>query len=99
MEEVAINPTIELPELTQDWGNRLWEGTNKTCVHQVPGERSSDPTRDRPRLALEHPGVSGGGIGRQWPGAGLGALSAAVHTWGLLKDVTIVFITSTIVWP
>ena len=23
MEEVAINPTIGLPELTQDWGNRL----------------------------------------------------------------------------
>ena len=30
MEEVTINPTIELPELTQDWGNRLLEGTNKT---------------------------------------------------------------------
>ena len=40
-----------------------------------------------------------GDIGQRWPGAGLGALSAAVHTWGLLKDVTIVFITSTIVWP
>ena len=26
MEEVTINPTIELPELTQDWGNRLLEG-------------------------------------------------------------------------
>ena len=23
MEEITINPTIELPELTQDWGNRL----------------------------------------------------------------------------
>ena len=30
MEEVAINPTIQPPELTQDWGNRLLEGTNKT---------------------------------------------------------------------
>ena len=29
LEEVTINPTIELPELTQDWGNRLLEGTNK----------------------------------------------------------------------
>ena len=72
----SLTPSTEPPELTQDWGNRLLEGANKTCVHQVPGERSSDPTRDRPRLALEHPGVSGGGIGRQWPGAGLGALSA-----------------------
>ena len=45
LEEVTINPTIEPPELTQDWGNRLLEGT-KPCVHQDPGERSSDPTRD-----------------------------------------------------
>ena len=33
-----------------------------------------------------------------WPAAGLEALSVAVHTWDLLK-VTIIFITSTIVWP
>ena len=29
----------------------------------------------------------------------LGALSTAVHTWDLLKEVAIIFITSTIVWP
>ena len=45
-EEVTTNPTIELPELTQDWGNRLLVGTNRICVYQDPGERSSDPTRD-----------------------------------------------------
>ena len=28
MEEVTINPTIELPELTQDWGNRFLGDTN-----------------------------------------------------------------------
>ena len=39
------------------------------------------------------------GMGRQWPAAGLGALSAAVPAWDLLKEVTIIFITSTIVWP
>ena len=27
------------------------------------------------------------------------ALSVAVHAWDLLKEVTIIFITSTIVWP
>ena len=33
MEEVTINPTIEVPELTQDWRNRLLEGTNrKVCA-------------------------------------------------------------------
>ena len=31
------------------------------------------------------------------PAAGLGALSMAVHAWDLLKEVAIVFITSTIV--
>ena len=38
-------------------------------------------------------------MGRQWPAAGLGALSVAVHAWDLLQEVAIVFITSTIVWP
>ena len=36
LKEVAINPNIELPELTQDWGNRLLEGTNKTLCTPVP---------------------------------------------------------------
>ena len=31
--------------------------------------------------------------------AGLGALSVAVHAWDNLKEVTLIFITSTIVWP
>ena len=38
-------------------------------------------------------------MGWWWPAAGLGALSVAVHAWDLLKEVTIIFITSTIVWP
>ena len=29
----------------------------------------------------------------------MGALSVAVHSWDLLKEVPIIFITSTIVWP
>ena len=36
LEEVAINPTIEQPELTQDWGNTLLEGTNKTLCASGP---------------------------------------------------------------
>ena len=35
---------------------------------------------------------------QQWPAAGLEALSAAVHAWDLLKEVAIIFLTSTIVW-
>ena len=34
------------------------------------------------------------GGGRPWPAAGLGALSAAVHKWDLLKEIVIIFITS-----
>ena len=37
-------------------------------------------------------------MGRLWPAAGSGALSATVHAWDLLKEVAIIFITSTIVW-
>ena len=69
------------------------------CVHQDPGERSSDPAGDWPRLARECPGGSSWGVGQWWPAAGLGALSVAVHAWRLLREVTIIFITSTIVWP
>ena len=53
LEEVTINLTIEPPELTQHWGNRLLEGTHKTCAHQDPRERSSDCTRDLPRLTRD----------------------------------------------
>ena len=38
-------------------------------------------------------------MGWWWPAAGLGALSVAIHAWDLLKEVTVIFITSTIVWP
>ena len=38
-------------------------------------------------------------MGWQWPAAGLGALSVAVPASDLLKEVAIIFITSTIVWP
>ena len=42
-------------------------------------------------------------LAEAWVGGGLlqgwGHLSVAVHAWDLLKDVTIIFITSTIVWP
>ena len=38
-----------------------------------------------------------GGVGWRWPAAGLGALSAAVCAWDLLKEVAIIIITPTIV--
>ena len=38
-------------------------------------------------------------MGQWWPAAGLEPVSLAVDAWDLLKEVTIIFITSTIVWP
>ena len=38
-------------------------------------------------------------MGRRWPAAVLAALNAAVHAWDLLKEVAIICITSTVVWP
>ena len=37
LEEVTINPIIELDS---------WRTQTEPCVHQDPGERSSDPIRD-----------------------------------------------------
>ena len=45
------------------------------------------------------PGVSGEVLGRWWPAEALGAWTVAVHAWDLLREVTIIFITSTLVWP
>ena len=46
LEEVAINLTIEPPELTQDWGTDSWRAQTEPGAHQDPGERSSDPRGD-----------------------------------------------------
>ena len=40
MEEVDVNPTIEPPELTQDWGYTLLEGTYETLC--IPGHRRKE---------------------------------------------------------
>ena len=70
-------------------GKQTLGGHKQNLVHQDPGERSRDPTRDWPKLSCECPGVSGGGVGWQWPAAGSRALSAAVCAQDLLKEVAI----------
>ena len=96
LEEVAINPTIELPDLYRTGDTDSWRAQTEPGAHQDPGERSRDPTRDWLRLAQECPEVSGRGVGQWWPATGLRAWNAAVHAQDLLKEVTIIFITSTI---
>ena len=66
-QEPLGNLTTELP---WDWETDSWRAQAEPCVHQDPGERSSGPTRDWPRLARECPGVSGRGMGRLRPAAG-----------------------------
>ena len=60
---------------------RLLEGTKKPCVPQDPGDRSSDPTRDWARLACESSGVSGWGVGWEWPPVRSGTLTQ--QSWEL----------------
>ena len=67
MEEVAINPTTELPEFTQAWGNRLLEAqTNRMHTRtQEKGAvtpRETDP--DLPMSVQEFPAEA-------WVGSGL----------------------------
>ena len=40
LSEVAFSPAIELPELREDWGNRVLEGTNRTVC--TPGPRRKE---------------------------------------------------------
>ena len=68
------------------------EGINKTLC--APGPR--DLTEAEAELCLS---VSCVGMDQQWTAAGSGALSRAVHGCDLLKEATIIFITSSIVWP
>ena len=58
----------------------------------TPGPR--DLTETETELCFS---ISCGSRGQQWTVAG--ELSVGVHAWDLLKEVTIIFITPTIVWP
>ena len=55
LKEVAINSTIEPPEHTQDWGNRLLEGTNKILCTPGPRRKEQWPHK---RLSQTCPWVS-----------------------------------------
>ena len=98
LEEAAINPTIELPELTWDWGYRLFEGTNRTLCAPDPGEGTVTPQQTDPDMCVSVQES----LVEVWVGSSLlqgWGISLAVHVWDLLKEDMIIFITSTIVWP
>ena len=66
MEEVTINPTIELPELTQNWEKRLLEGTNRILCTRTQEKGAVKPLETDPDLPMNvqesplEPWVSGG---------------------------------------
>ena len=57
------------------------------------------PKRTNPDMPMTVQETSSGGVGWWWPAPESEALSAAMHARNLLKEVAIIFITSTIVWP
>ena len=79
--------------------NRLLEGTNRTLCTRTQEKGAVPPQETDPDLPVSVQEFSSGSVGWWWPAAGWGALSGAVHAWDVLKEVTIMFITSTIVRP
>ena len=74
-------------------------GTNRNLCTRTQEKGAVTPQETDPGLPVsvqESPAAAwvGGGLLQ-----GLGALSVALHAWDLLKEVTIIFLTSTIVWP
>ena len=90
-----MNHTIE-PELTLDWGNRLLEGTNRTLCLRTQEKGAVTPQEtdsDSPSSVQQTCGLVVACFG------GERGLRVAVLAGELLKEVAIIFINSTIVWP
>ena len=91
---------LKAAESTQTlrWGNCALK-----ALRGFPGDSGAPGPRRKEqlpyRLACGCLGVSGKGMGWWWPATGLGAWTVAVHAWDLQKEVTIIFLTSTIAWP
>ena len=98
LEEVTINHHRATRTYT-GLGKQNLGGYKQNLVHTRTQENGAvtpqETDSDMPVSVQE----SGGGVGQRWPAAGLGALSVSVPAWDLLKEVAIVFITSTIDWP
>ena len=95
---LPLTPPQSHQNLHRTGDTHSWRAQMKPYAYEDTGERSSDPTRDWPRLVHEFQGVSSQDMGWWWPAVGSGALSVAVCAWDILKEVAIIFITSTIVW-
>ena len=69
MEEVTINPTIELPELTQDWEIDYWRVNRTLCTGtQEKAVTPQETVLDLPAGVRESPAEAwvGGGLLQGW---------------------------------
>ena len=73
-----------ITELSESWGSRLLEATNK-IFSLGPVERSSDPHKRLSHTCLQCPVVSSRGVGWQWPYVGSGALNKIFLTLSPLQ--------------
>ena len=84
LEEVAINPTTELPELTQDWGDRLLEETKRTLCTKTQEKGAVTSQETDPDLPVSvHESLA-----EAWVNSGLlqrWGHNIAVHAWDLLN--------------
>ena len=64
MEELTINPTIELPELTQNWEIDSWRGTNRTRTQKKGAVTPQKTDPDLPMSVQES-------LVEAWVGGGL----------------------------
>ena len=92
MEEVAINSTIELPEFTQDWKQTLGRHKQNLVCTKTQEKGAVTPQETDPDLPMSVQAS----LEEVWVSSGL--LQGWGRAWDLLKEVAIVFITSTIVW-
>ena len=92
-----LTPSQSCQNLHRTGETDSWRAQTEPCAYQDPEKLAVTPQENDPDLPMSVQEFPVEVLGQNWPDAGLGALSVAVHTWDLLKEVTIIFITSPIV--
>ena len=81
-------------------GKQTLGGHKQNLVHTWTQEKGAvTPQETDPVLPVNAQESLARGMGQQWPAPGLGVLNITVCAQDLLKEVTIIFITSTTVGP
>ena len=79
-------------------GKQTLGGHKQNLVNTRTQKKGTVTQNRKTHTCYECAGVFSGGVGQQGPAAWSGALSVAVYAQDLLKEITIIFINSTIVW-